>query len=710
MASAAAARRELLKAAMHKGRLEPAKKKSSRVSANGDHGHNGAAVFDFTKDELEAAIQRYVELYDFAPIAHVSLDRSGRIEEANFAAARLLGRDRDSLAGTPFSLYVAKPDADIFLHHLLQCRSSEDRAEVELRLRSRAGKTIPVQLSTVPSDPSGHDGALVLQTAIIDLTERKQGERLLAEAAHQQSALYDFVQRRHEARSVDDIYAAGLEALFSTLTCDRASILLFDEAGVMRFVSWRGLSARYRRAVEGHSPWKRGVKNARPVALNDGDLADFPKSLKAAMRREGIRAVAFIPLITGGKLIGKVVTYYNAPHDFGTNELGVAFHIASQLGLGIERKQAEEALNESEEFHRALVQQATVAMARTDLKGRLEFVNANFCKMLGYKEAELLGKTVLQITHPADAAENRKLFDRLVREGRPYQHEKRYIRKDGSVLWANVSAAPMRDATGKTRSAIAVIVDISERKRAQAAVDDAKSVLEKRVIERTTELTAVIGELESQIALRRRLEGEILSISDREQRRLGQDLHDSLCQHLTAVAFMTQAVARRLKDHRVVEVSDIEKIADLINNGVTEARTIARGLHPVEMDPAGLESALRGLLRHQSRLPYRLDIDQDIEISDPNVSLHLFRIAREAVVNANKHAKGREIVVRLRNLPRFIELSVTDDGIGPPRKFVEGPGMGFHIMEYRARSIGALLEVVAAKPRGTRVACYLPRK
>jgi PAS domain S-box-containing protein len=843
-ASASATRRELLGAAMQKIRSEPAKGKSSRPSTNGNHSGNGATVFDFPNDELEAAIQRFVELYDFAPIAHVGLDRAGRIEEANFAAARLLGRNRDALAGTPFSLHVYKPDADIFLRHLLHCRSSEGGSEIELRLKDRAGKIIPVLLSSVPTDSSEQDGALLYQTAIIDLTERKQAEdavreseqryrnlfewvpvavyttdakglilefnqraarlwgreprtndpkekfcgsfrmfypdgrpmphkdcpmarvlrgekilaseceilverkdgmrrnvaasplalrdkrgkivgaincvfditeskdyeRSLAEVARQQNVLYQFVQERHGARSVDDIYAAGLEAVLSALQCDRASILLFDEGGVVRFVAWHGLSTNYRQAIEGHSPWKAGVKNARPIAIGDIDRAKFPKALKATIRREGIRAAAFIPLIADDKLIGKVMVYYNTPHDFSAQEIDLAFNIASQVALGIERKRAEEALHESEEFHRALVRQTTVAMARTNLKGRLEFVNANYCEMLGYKEVELLGKTIQEITHPDDATEGRKLFQRLVRQGRPYQQEKRYLRKDGSILWANVSAAPMRDAKGSAESAVAVIVDISERKKAQAAVENSKNVLEQRVIERTAELTAVNEELQSQIDLRKRLESEILGISDREQRRLGQDLHDSLCQHLTATAFMTQAVARRLKDHRVVEVSDLEKIADLINNGVTEARTIAKGLHPVEMDSAGLANALRTLLQQHAKVPYVMDIDDEIEITDPTVSLHLFRIAREAIVNANKHAQASEIVVRLRTLPKFIELSVTDDGVGPPRKFVEGPGMGFHIMEYRARSIGALLEIVAVKPHGTRVACYLSRK
>jgi signal transduction histidine kinase len=157
------------------------------------------------------------------------------------------------------------------------------------------------------------------------------------------------------------------------------------------------------------------------------------------------------------------------------------------------------------------------------------------------------------------------------------------------------------------------------------------------------------------------------------------------------------------------EPKDLDKICDLINAGVTEARTIARGLHPVEMDPAGLHTALHSLLSRQSQLPYRLDMDEEPPISDPTVALHLYRIAREAVINANKHASAREIIVRMRSSTRRIALSVTDDGIGMSPDSSDGTGMGLQIMDYRARSIGGRLEIKAVRPHGTRVACYLPR-
>ena len=344
------------------------------------------------------------------------------------------------------------------------------------------------------------------------------------------------------------------------------------------------------------------------------------------------------------------------------------------------RKRTENALRESEERSRAVINQSTAGIAGTDLAGHIIFANEKFCSMLGYKERELVGKTIFEITHPGDLAESKRLFHRIVRKAEPYQLEKRYRRKDGSCLWVSVSASPLRDAEGKTQSAVSVILDIGDQKKAQAILEDRA----------------------------RGLEGEILAISDREQRRLGQELHDSLCQHLTAIAFMARSVALRLKKHRVIEVEHIDKIAELINDGVTEARTIARGLHPVEMEPPGLVTALAALVKQRHwPVPCRLEADEEISVPDSTAALHLYRIAREAVINANKHARAREIIVRMRRSGKGIELSVIDDGVGIPPDSPAGSGMGFHIMEYRARSIGARLEIKQVKPHGTRVSCYV---
>src|SRR4029453_16914756 len=174
-------------------------------------------------------------------------------------------------------------------------------------------------------------------------------------------------------------------------------------------------------------------------------------------------------------------------------------------------------------------------------------------------------------------------------------------------------------------------------------------------------------ELKDEIQRRKGLEGEILSVSDREQQRLGQELHDGICQHLTAVAFMARSVALRLKNHRVIEVSDIEKIAELVNAAAADTRNLSRALHRIDVDAAGLVNALQDLVdREIWKTPCRLQVRPSFHIQDDATAAQLYRIAREAVINANKHAQAREIVIKLEQTPQGMVMRVIDDGVGFP--------------------------------------------
>src|SRR6266404_8432701 len=155
---------------------------SAKVDSNGQR-DRGSSIHGLRhpKSELESAIERYVDLYDFAPIAYVSFERAGRIEEANLAATELLGEPRDLLIGRPFAFYVANLDS--FLQHLLHCRTSQQQVETELELKPRRSERIPAQLLSTAITSTTRNGALLYQTAIIDLSERKRHEQRLAEQA-----------------------------------------------------------------------------------------------------------------------------------------------------------------------------------------------------------------------------------------------------------------------------------------------------------------------------------------------------------------------------------------------------------------------------------------------------------------------------------------------------------------------------------------------
>jgi signal transduction histidine kinase len=217
-------------------------------------------------------------------------------------------------------------------------------------------------------------------------------------------------------------------------------------------------------------------------------------------------------------------------------------------------------------------------------------------------------------------------------------------------------------------------------------------------------------QLQAEIKRRKGLEGEILEVSDREQQRLAQELHDGLCQHLTAVAFMTRSVGLRLKNHRVVEVKDIEKIAELVNNAATDTRNLSRALHRVDVDAVGFIGALEDLVdREMWRTPCRLEVEPSFELENDMVAGHLYRIAREAVINANKHAGAREIVIAAKTWRNGIVLRVIDDGVGIQSAGNGSRGLGFHIMHYRAGLMGGTLKIETPEKGGTCVACYLPK-
>jgi len=252
--------------------------------------------------------------------------------------------------------------------------------------------------------------------------------------------------------------------------------------------------------------------------------------------------------------------------------------------------------------------------------------------------------------------------------------------------------------------------DRPRRKKSKTGLRKAQSRLRARIKERTSNLRSANEGLRREIQRRKGLEGVILEISDREQQRLGQELHDGLCQHLTAVAFMARAVALRLKNHRVIEVKDLEKISELVNEAAIDARNMARGLHAAEVDAARLLPALRDLVSREIwKTPCRLKLKTKLNLQDDAVASHVYRLLREAVINAHKHAQAKEIGVEISQSNGNIIFSVTDDGVGLPAGRNHFPGLGFLIMKSRARSLGGRLEIKRPQRGGTRVALYLSR-
>jgi signal transduction histidine kinase len=224
--------------------------------------------------------------------------------------------------------------------------------------------------------------------------------------------------------------------------------------------------------------------------------------------------------------------------------------------------------------------------------------------------------------------------------------------------------------------------------------------LETKVSERTHALTL-------EMAKRERLERELLAVSEREQRRIGQDLHDSLCQHLLGAALAGQVLSGKLQKKSLAEAQDASDVVGLIEEGIELARSLARGLAPVEFEEEALMTALREFAKTTTArlgLECKIFIPHPVFIKDSMVAMHLFRIAQEAVSNAAKHGRARCIRLSLIQESGQTDLTVTDDGCGLPDPPIESRGMGLQIMKHRAAMIGASIDIVGT-PSGTTVRC-----
>jgi signal transduction histidine kinase len=236
-----------------------------------------------------------------------------------------------------------------------------------------------------------------------------------------------------------------------------------------------------------------------------------------------------------------------------------------------------------------------------------------------------------------------------------------------------------------------------------AALRDLHEDLERRAAERAVKLTVEMGR-------RERLQRELLQISEREQERVGHDIHDSLCQHLTGTALAAEVLSENLQAANSPESESAARLVALIEEGISLGRDLARGLSGVEVGKNGLVAALRDFAQSTSELfnvSCRFECPDPLFIEDAHTAAHLYRIAQEAVGNAIKHGEAKDVVIRLESADAGCTLRVIDNGSGLPPKLTD-KGMGLHIMSYRSELIGAQLSVRRRSPKGTEVTCTLP--
>lgn len=222
-------------------------------------------------------------------------------------------------------------------------------------------------------------------------------------------------------------------------------------------------------------------------------------------------------------------------------------------------------------------------------------------------------------------------------------------------------------------------------------------------------ITGYVGAVTDMTELRR-LEREVLEISEREQQRIGQDLHDDLCQHLVGIQYAAASLRRSLLSAEPRTSVAASEMVELLKDAVIRTRQMARQIFPINLDEAGLMAALHGLAENSSRLfdiSCRFRCSSPVLLEDQVIAAHIYRISQEALSNAIRHGQATEVEIALASENHRMTLTIRDNGVGFPVPAPDSTGMGLHIMHYRARMIGAALSVGPHPDGGTVVSCVL---
>jgi PAS domain S-box-containing protein len=597
--------------------------------------------------ELAQSRDRYADLFEFAPAGYLSLDPVGTILEANLTAAAFLGRERSKLLGKPFARFVAAASQDTLHLHRLRVRASSLRqvAEVQVRPSAHAVRWLELQ-STWREAETGR--AAEWRIALVDVTGRKEADRLII--------LNQDLERRIAQRTIDahtsgrhlaGILSSTMDAIISTDEAQR--IVLFNRAAEKMF----GLTAD--QIV--------GLPLGRLIP-EGGQIAHRRKFREFAETAETSRRMG-----RPGRVYGRRADGSSFPVEASISKVDVGDErvFTAILRDVSERVAAEDKLRRSEQVMADFFLTAPMGLLWVGPDGRVERANRVELDLLGQPSEAVVGHHVAELH--TDDGNVAALLEQLGRKESVANFHLSVRTKEGHLRHLLIDANGLWEA-GRLVHTRWCVRDISRR-------------------------------LE--------LEREILSIAERERTRIGEDLHDDLCQQLVAIEYANETLAAQWGEHAPAAADRAHALSAQLRKVTEYARELARGLTPnLQIGRDGLTVALQELADATRRVferDCRVECPVPIRLRDPSIAVQLYRIAQEAVGNAIRHGKANQMVIRLMTKDRDLILGVEDDGIGLPAKPTKGSGAGLRIMQYRLGMIGGSLAVQRMPNGGTAIVC-----
>jgi len=402
------------------------------------------------------------------------IELDGTIAYASPSWSRMLGWDPAEVVGTPLLDYCHPDDVERGLEAIAAQARGDEIPPIVTRRRTKDGRWLSVESDSTPIyDAEGN------VTAIIGSAHNVTESVELRGRIDELHALYRVADAVARTTTLDELFDEALEALIDATAADRASLLLYDGAGVMRFQAWRGLSDAYRTATEGHAPWAQDDIDPQPVLITDIGDGGLAPDVTEAVRHEGITALAFVPLVHAGKLLGKFMLYAADRHDWSDGEIRLCLTIANHLASATVRLRTSAAFRAQREQLETVMRTVDEGILVQGSDGARVYANDSAARVIGFSNAaellaadreEVLGRFEILDENGAPLPPD-ELPGRAALRGTTAQRVICYrIKATGERRWSLVRANPIRDETGAVVASVSVIHEITKERRADERI------------------------------------------------------------------------------------------------------------------------------------------------------------------------------------------------------------------------------------------------
>ena len=595
------------------------------------------------EEALQESEEKYRTLVETTGTGYVILDERGRVLDANAEYVRLAGhRSLSEIMGRRVEEWTAPHDAERNTQEVQKCLETRTVRQLEVDHLGSDGKLFPVEISASVIETK--QGKQIISLCR-DITERRQAEEALRASEERFRVTFEEAPVGM-AICVDDGVIAKANRALSRMSGYTQEELIGTHA--------RDLTHPEDRELSGPSVKK----------LLGGEIPSFTLE-KRYLRKDGepFWAQATTAAVQGPD--GKVAF-----------ALGIVEDIT-------ERKRAEEALRQSERRFRNYFEQGLIGMAVTSVDKRWLEVNDRLCEILGYRREELTATNWAALTHPDDVESNLRLFNPLLAgEIDHFTLNKRYLKKDGSIVHATIHTRAFRKEDGTIDHIVTLIEDITERKRAEEALEQERQTL-----------------------------WHMLQASDHERQTISYDIHDGLAQYLAAAAMQLQ-VFDGFRDSNPEEAKKAYDAAtQLVRQSHAEARRLVSEVRPPVIDEIGLETAISHLVYEQRRRGgTEIECRSSVQFGrlPPILENAIYRMVQEALTNACKHSKSKKVTVTMTQQGQDVRLEVRDWGIGFDPESVGKGHFGLEGIRQRVRLLGGRLTIESAPGSGTLVQVVVP--